>query len=158
MTPTTLDLLLLISSLLQRDQQRAFAGTTLTETRLHALWVLQHTGRATQQQLVVELGTTPRSVSALVDGLERTGYVRREPHPTDGRAVLVTLTGTARTMMTRMAEDHRDLTSRLHSAVAVQDRAALDRGLAAIAQWLEEAIAAESVEYRDVEHEAGAEG
>ena len=77
MQPTVLDRLLAIGSLFQRDMHRAFAGTGLTETRVHALWVLHHAGSLTQRALVEALGTTPRSVSSLVDGLERGGYVDR---------------------------------------------------------------------------------
>jgi DNA-binding MarR family transcriptional regulator len=35
---------------------------------------------------------TPRNVTGLVDGLVATGFVTREPHPTDRRAALVTFT------------------------------------------------------------------
>ena len=34
----------------------------------------------------------PASVTNLVDGLERAGYVAREPHPTDGRTTLAAIT------------------------------------------------------------------
>ena len=33
-----------------------------------------------------------RTVTGLVDGLEATGFVSRQPHPTDRRATLVTFT------------------------------------------------------------------
>lgn len=153
MATTALDQLILISSLLHRDMERAFQGTTLTETRVHALWVLEQTGPVTQQQLVAALGTTPRSVSALVDGLERTGYVRREPHASDGRAVLVTLTDDAAEMMARMAVDHADLAARVRGAVAAEDRVAFDRGLAAIAKLLAELVESETVRYGEVERD-----
>jgi DNA-binding MarR family transcriptional regulator len=39
-----------------------------------------------------ELDVTARNVTALVDGLEADGLVRRVPHPTDRRATVIELT------------------------------------------------------------------
>lgn len=151
MEPTILDRLLAISSLFQRDSQRAFAGTTLTEARVHALWVLLHTGPSTQQTLAEALGTTPRSVSALVDGLTATGYVARHPHPGDRRAVLVTLTEPASELMARMQEDHARLAQELLEAVPEQDRAAFERGVDAVFWRLSDLVRDEAVSYGDIE-------
>jgi DNA-binding MarR family transcriptional regulator len=49
-------------------------------------------GAATAVQLAEHLGITKQSAGQMVDELERTGYVRREPHPTDRRGKLVVLT------------------------------------------------------------------
>ena len=39
-----------------------------------------------------ELGVTRRNVTALVDALEEEGLVRRMPHPSDRRAIIIELT------------------------------------------------------------------
>lgn len=140
-----------ISSLLQRDMQRSFHGTSLTETRVHALWVIAQAGPSTQQQLSQALGTTPRSVSALVDGLTEAGYVSREPHPEDRRAFLVTLTGAAETMMRRMQQDHERLSAELIAAVDKDDLPAFERGISAVLARLEYLFQHEEVTYGDVE-------
>ena len=49
-------------------------------------------GGATAVQLARHLGMTKQSAGQLVDGLERGGYVRRVPHPTDRRGKLLELT------------------------------------------------------------------
>ena len=49
-------------------------------------------GGATGVQVAEHLGITKQSAGQLVDELERSGYVRREPHPTDRRGKLVVLT------------------------------------------------------------------
>ncbi len=157
MEPTILDRLLAISSLFQRDMHRAFAGTSLTESRIHALWVLQHTGPSTQQTLAQALGVTPRSVSALVDGLETAGHVERRPHPDDRRAVLVTLTPSSERLMARMQEDHRELAQDLLGAVEEDDRDAFVRGVDAVFWRLTALVRDESVHYADVETAAAAE-
>jgi DNA-binding MarR family transcriptional regulator len=153
MTSHLLDRLLAISSLLQHDMRRAFAGTVLSETRVHALWVLHHVGPSPQQTLAEALQITPRSVSAIGDTLEAHGYVQRGAHPTDRRAVLVTLTPTAQRLMTRMQEDHAHLTDDLVQSVAEPDRAAFQRGVDAVLTRLSQLVSEEAVHYPEVEGE-----
>ncbi|HEY6744999.1 MAG TPA: MarR family transcriptional regulator [Mycobacteriales bacterium] len=49
-------------------------------------------GGATGVQVAEHLGITKQSAGQLVDELERAGYVRRKPHPTDRRGKLIVLT------------------------------------------------------------------
>jgi len=136
MEPTILDHLLLVSELFQRDMNRAFAGTRLTPTRVQALWVLQHRGPATQRQLAGAMEVSARHISGIIDVLEADGYVRRTRHPTDRRATVVELTETAATQMATMQGEHAELSATLLAAVDPADRAALERGIAAIAARL----------------------
>lgn len=146
-----LDRILEISSLLQLDMKRAFAGTSLTESRVHLLWVLQHSGPSTQQTLAEALQVTPRTVSALVDGLAASGYVQRRPHPVDRRAVLVTLTEEAERMMSKMAVDHARLTTDLESVIDEADRPAFIRSLDAVVHRLRQLVQEEEVRYDTIE-------
>lgn len=152
MEPALLDRLLQIADLFQRDMTRAFDGTGLTPARVHLLWVLARSGPSTQQSLAVACGVSPRNITGLVDGLEASGHVRRTPHPTDRRAVLVELTGTATAMMTRMQREHVELNDTLMAAIAPADRAAVERGLSALIAKLtdlvDEASAAPAAERR----------
>lgn len=132
MEPTILDRILAVEAMFNRETQLVFADTRLTETRVHALRVLHHGGATTQQQLAKVLGTTPRSVSALVDGLESAGFARRNPHPSDRRAVLVTLTEQAERAMLQVQASREWLARELLSAVDSEDRAAFERGLNAV--------------------------
>src|SRR5215213_8872482 len=50
---------------------------------------LHDAGELTPGQLADRLGLTSGAVTALVDRLERLGWARREPHPTDRRSVVV---------------------------------------------------------------------
>ncbi|MDQ0643072.1 MarR family winged helix-turn-helix transcriptional regulator [Microbacterium murale] len=136
MNPLLLDRLLQIAELFQKDMARAFDGTGLTPARVHLLWVLQHAGPSTQQALAKLCAVSPRNITGLVDGLESSGHVRRTPHPTDRRAVLVELTPSAVTTMTRMQQEHVELNETLISAIAPEDRDAVERGVTALAEHL----------------------
>lgn len=59
-----------------------------------AFQVLRGEG-ATASELAERLGMTKQAAGQLVDQLEKTGYVRREPHPAGGRRRLVVLTEAA---------------------------------------------------------------
>lgn len=142
MEPLFVDRLLQVADLFQKDMARAFSGTDLTPTRVHLLWVLQHAGPSTQQTLARLCEVTPRNITGLVDALERSGHVRRTPHPTDRRAVLVELTEAASSTMTEMQEEHTQLNDTLLAAIAPEDRAAVERGLAAVVAHLESLVTA----------------
>lgn len=63
----------------------------LTYTRLRLLEALHCGGPAIMRELGVQLGVSPRNMTALVDALEDAHLVVRRPHPTDRRATLVEL-------------------------------------------------------------------
>jgi len=143
MTPeiTVLDRLLEVSELFQKDMARAFAGTPLTPSRVRVLWDLAANGPSTQHELATRLEVSPRNVTGLVDALEAGGYVRRSPHPSDRRAIVVSLEASAQAFMATMQQEHAALTDELLAAVAPADRAALERGVTAIADRLRELVA-----------------
>lgn len=141
MDVTILDRLLLIGALFDRDMARAFAGTPLSVARMRVLWVVHHSGPLTQQALAHALDVTPRNVTALVDVLEDAGYLTREAHPTDRRALLVTLAPLGVELMQRTVREHAELSATLLDAVDPKDRSAVERGVEAIADRLGQLVA-----------------
>lgn len=141
MTDTVLDRLLLAGDLLQRDMDRAFAGSPLTASRAGVLWVLAAAGPSTQQAVAGALGVSARHVSGLVDVLEQHGYLTRGAHPTDRRAVVVTLTPAAEEVVSTMQREHAALAADLLDAVDPADRAAFERGLEAVTTRLAALVA-----------------
>ena len=63
----------------------------LTYTRLRLLEALHCGGPAIMRELGMQLGVSPRNMTAMVDALEDARLVVRRPHPTDRRATLVEL-------------------------------------------------------------------
>ena len=78
---------------LERDRMRAALSSQagLSGTDLDALEHLEADGPLTQRQLGGRLALTSGAITMLVDRLEKAGWVRRRPHPSDRRSVLVEL-------------------------------------------------------------------
>jgi DNA-binding MarR family transcriptional regulator len=125
----TLDKVLELTVLLGRDAADSLAREGLTESRAHVVWQLQQRGPCTQATLAADLHVTPRTVTALVDGLADTGFVTREPHPTDRRATLVTFTERGRATARSLVEGHRRLARQLFGDLPDDVFAGFDAGL-----------------------------
>ena len=120
-TPTdALDRVLHLATLVQADLARFEREEGLSTSRVHLLWVLGASGPSTQQSLATALDVTPRNVTGLVDGLVGSGHVRREPHPGDRRATLVTLTDLGTRTVDGLATSHADLADRLFGDVPAE--------------------------------------
>jgi DNA-binding MarR family transcriptional regulator len=98
---TTLEPDLMAASLqrfgLERDRMRAALASDagISATDLDALEHLEADGPLTQRQLGDRLSLTSGAVTMLVDRLQDAGWVRRRPHPSDRRYVLVELSAQA---------------------------------------------------------------
>lgn len=138
-----LDDLLLVSALLEADQARFNAEHGMTGPRVHLLWLLGLHGPSTQRELATALRVTPRNVTGLVDGLVGQGHVRREPHPTDRRATLVTLTAPGRRFVDELQRSHAELAEQVFGDVGRREletfSAVLRRTAERIAHLVEEA-------------------
>lgn len=106
-----LNRILALTSILSDDTSRSLADVGLTTSRVPVLWRIHLGGPSTQRQLADAMHVSARNVTGLVDGLVQTGFVTREPHPTDRRATQVTLTR-------RGAKVARDLEQQQHELAA----------------------------------------
>ena len=74
-------------------RRRTREAMSMGETDLLALrYLLEADSRGQQlspKDLAVRLGITSASMTSLIDRLVRSGHVRREPHPTDRRALVL---------------------------------------------------------------------
>src|SRR5207237_8685180 len=60
--------------------------------RMGVLFILEQSGALRMGDLAAKLQVAARTVTDLVDGLERDGFLRRKPDPSDRRAFLLELT------------------------------------------------------------------
>jgi DNA-binding MarR family transcriptional regulator len=138
----TLDRILELTVLLSRDMAESLAGQGLTESRAHLVWQLQQRGPCTQATLAAGLHVTPRTITALVDGLVETGFVTREPHPSDRRATLVTFTERGRVTAQALLDSYRRLARQLFADLLDDTFDGLDAGLRHVIIRLRGVIAA----------------
>jgi DNA-binding MarR family transcriptional regulator len=137
-----LDRLLHVSALLEADQARFHAERDMTGPRVHLLWQVGLTGPTTQRVVADALGVTPRAVTGLVDGLEASGHVTRQPDPGDRRAALVTLTPAGERFVADLRESHarlaEDLFGRLDDDRLGTFVDVLDATVARVAELMDE--------------------
>jgi DNA-binding MarR family transcriptional regulator len=77
---------------LNRRLRSRRVSAALSLTQLSAISMLYKCGELTPGALAARENVQPPSMTRVIAGLERAGYVRRKPHPTDGRQALVELT------------------------------------------------------------------
>ena len=74
------------------DERQAFFNRfALSEGKVVVLGLLKASGQMTPSELARAAGVTPGTITGLLVGLERSGLIRREEHPEDGRKSTITL-------------------------------------------------------------------
>jgi DNA-binding MarR family transcriptional regulator len=87
-----LALLFTLAARLGDAMDRGLLELGLTRARAEVIWVLHQQSPLTQRELSQALRCSPRNITGLLDALQATGFVARDPHPSDRRATLVSLT------------------------------------------------------------------
>jgi DNA-binding MarR family transcriptional regulator len=116
----------------------------LTRARAEVIWRLLQQGPMTQQALSHMLRCTPRNVTGLVDALQASGLVTREPHPTDRRATLVRLTEHGLRAAAAWRAHYHRLATQLFSDLTAADLTHLLASLENVLARLHEEAAAQS--------------
>jgi DNA-binding MarR family transcriptional regulator len=137
---TALDRIMELTVLINDDMTRSLARDQLTTSRAYVLWVLVHQGPATQRALADALGVSARTMTGLIDGLVGTGYVTREPHPTDRRATLVTFTKRGSRIAAALQRDQVEFTRILFDGMAAKRLTGLVDGLDEVLERLRAAV------------------
>lgn len=113
-------------------------GAQLSDSQLGVLFDLDLNGPMTPGRIATLEHVSPPSMNRTVNGLEDAGLVRREPDPTDGRRVLVTLQP-AGAQLIRETRRLRSawFSSRLRT-LSSQERALLDAALPVLRKLAQE--------------------
>jgi len=109
-------------------QRATFARYDLDPPAFDVLATLRRSGEPfalTAGDLMRSAMVTSGAITQRLDRLEARGLVRREPHPGDGRVVLVSLTPAGRELVDRVLPDHMATQERLLAGLTGQQRAAL---------------------------------
>lgn len=118
-----------LTVLLGADARAALERLGLTASRAHVLLLVAEHGPSSQRELADMRNVTPRTVTALVDGLQSTGFVTREPHPGDRRVARVTMTEHGRSASRAMLDGRRKLAHTLLGDLPREQLREFDAGL-----------------------------
>jgi DNA-binding MarR family transcriptional regulator len=132
-----LNRILQLALFLNDDMERDLAGYGLTISRTRVLWELHVRGPVTQRELAQAIDVSARNVTGLVDALAETGFVTREPHPSDRRAALVTLTAHGKRTTDDLARRQRELARDLFERMPPERFDAFAAGLAEVLERLD---------------------
>jgi DNA-binding MarR family transcriptional regulator len=109
-------------------QRATFARYELDPPAFDVLATLRRSGEPfalTPGDLMRSAMVTSGAITQRLDRLESRGLVRRDPHPDDGRVVLVSLTPAGRDLVDRVLPDHVATQERLLAGLTRDQRSAL---------------------------------
>ena len=112
------------------------APTGLTTPQCTALAYLDSAGKVSSSELARAESVTAQTMHVLVAGLESSGLVVREPHPSHGRILLVSLTGEGRSAIRRAREVAARVQEQIVAGLPEPERASLLRLLADVERAL----------------------
>ena len=110
---------------MHRQTNDCFVRDGVTADQFALLSALADADAVTQQELVRRISSDPNTVRAMLLLLEGRGLVAREPHPADGRARCVTLTGKGRQIFEKLLKTGEPLRARLLAAFRPNEVTAL---------------------------------
>ena len=93
-----------VSRLLRRDFDKRVQPLGLTQVQWRAIVHISRLEGCNQTILAEQLEVKPITLTRLIDRLVEAGWVVRQPHPTDRRAVQLRLTEKARPLLKTMQE------------------------------------------------------
>jgi DNA-binding MarR family transcriptional regulator len=100
-------------------------GIVLSDTQFAALATLERHGGMTPGELAAHEKVQPPSMTRVIAALDRLGLVRRTPHATDRRQVMLTVTDAGRDLVQRTRRRREAWLAKRLSELTSQERAAL---------------------------------
>jgi MarR family transcriptional regulator for hemolysin len=123
--PTLGYLLSDVVRLMRRDFHTRATGLGLTPALARLLFHVHRAPGLHQTELAQRLDVTPVTLCRMVDRLVKRGYVRRQPDPSDRRAVRVYVATRGEPLVARMAQVADETGARALRGVAARERATL---------------------------------
>jgi DNA-binding MarR family transcriptional regulator len=119
-------------------QIRRDHGLTMARYDVLAHLEMADGGRLRLSELAASIVLSPSGLSKLLDRMDASGLIRREPDPTDARSTFATITPRGRAVVRKARETHHELLRQLFG------RALDDRDVADLGRVLEKVAAAVS--------------
>jgi len=124
---TAMDSLFAASALLDHLRLRIWDRENLTVTQLRLLGHLRDQGGLSNAELADRLYVTRPSVSALLERLERGGFIRREVSPNDRRGIQIWLEPRGADALNNLREETRDYAAGLFEGMSQSEVADFTR-------------------------------
>jgi MarR family transcriptional regulator, transcriptional regulator for hemolysin len=112
---------------MRREMEASLRKSGMTVTQWRALGVLFQKAIVTPSELVRQLEIEAPSVTSLVNGMERKGWVTRERSTTDGRVKKLHLTPRGRRMIEGAKEAMVPVEKRMAATLTVDEQSALKK-------------------------------
>lgn len=97
----------------------------LTLPQMHSLEILGIHAALRMKELAEKMGVTTGTLTVMIDRLEKSGLVRRRPHATDRRSILVELTDAGHELFREHDALHHQLTEDITSTFDADERTRL---------------------------------
>ena len=107
------------------NDEMSASGLSMTRTKM--LRRLHEQGPTRQSVLAANFELSPRSITDIVDGLERLGLAERRPDPADRRAKLVAITDAGQSALDIANVTRERLLTQIFGGLTEADRATLFR-------------------------------
>jgi DNA-binding MarR family transcriptional regulator len=122
------------------NDEMSRGGLSMARTKM--LRRLQEQGPTRQNVLAADFELSPRSITDVVDGLERLGLAERRPDPVDRRAKLVAITDAGLAALEVSNVTRERLLTQIFGALTEDDRATLIRLLGRLDEATQQATTA----------------
>lgn len=114
---------LALASAIDRDCAARLAPRKLSEGKFVLLFLLHgQAGGLAPHELAARAGVTRATVTGLLDGLERDGFVQRRPGLQDRRTITVALTAKGKTAAVKLFKEHTQWIGSLFDGLSQTDR------------------------------------
>jgi DNA-binding MarR family transcriptional regulator len=121
------ELLLALRRRINENVKEGRLKQELTITQLETLWFIQSAGKSTMERVATHLGIKAPSVTALVDKLQKAGFVSRIRDKTDRRVTYVALTGKTKRQLVALNAEKEAFFTKLFAKIPTKDRKEFER-------------------------------
>jgi DNA-binding MarR family transcriptional regulator len=111
------------------------AALDLSPGEISALANFPAAGSLKVSELAAAMGSRPSTATSILDRLEQRGHVVRHPHPSDRRAVMVSLSASGRRAARSIGRELRAVEDDALAGLSATAVAGLRAGLQALSRW-----------------------
>jgi DNA-binding MarR family transcriptional regulator len=123
---------------MRREMEASVRKSGMTITQWRALGVILHKPGATHSDLMRQLEIEAPSVTSLVNGMERNGWVKRTRSTADARVKRLSLTSRGRRMIQVAGEAMGPIEARMAATLSAGEQATLKRLLRTMIEGMRE--------------------